>query len=349
MERTWPPERSEARVGYVGELRTSADLKPSPNFFKKIGDLFVGARKPAPLFGPRAVLLTSDGTKLWVADPGGRCLHLFDLRRRIYRKIDQVAGLPLLSPVGICRAQSGFIYVCDSESATIYRLRDADGKSAEVLRISQGLIRPVAMDYDLETDLLYVVDAAEHNVKVLKGGGEVVRIIGKRGAAPGELNFPCDIRLAKNKLWIADTGNQRVQALSHLGEPLSSFGNAGDAPGDLALPKALALDSDNHIYVVDGRFENIQVFNESGALLLVIGEEGTGPGEFWLPGGIFVDDADRIWICDTYNRRVQVFDYLKPLSVEAAQDEIPDSKEEHATEEEGLGSRGEGQPSKDSN
>ena len=89
------------------------------------------------------------------------------------------------------------------------------------------------------------------------------------------------------------------------------FGEAGDSLGDLALPKAIALDSDNHIYVVDSRFENIQIFDRSGRLLLFFGTEGTGPGEFWLPGGIFIDGNDRIWICDAYNSRIQVFDYYK--------------------------------------
>jgi DNA-binding beta-propeller fold protein YncE len=102
-----------------------------------------------------------------------------------------------------------------------------------------------------------------------------------------------------------------VQGLTTAGEPVVALGQAGDAPGDLALPKAVALDSDDHVYVVDSRFENVQVFDRSGRLLLSFGREGTDPGEFWLPAGVFVDARDRIWICDTYNSRVQVFEYLK--------------------------------------
>jgi len=247
---------------------------------------------------------------LWVADPGGHCVHVFSLQGRSYRQIRRIRGTALLSPVGLCLGPGSSVYVCDSQADAVYRLSSDPAKPAAALRLPPELSRPVALDY--AAGELFVVDAGSHDIKVLGGDGRLLRIIGQRGTSPGSFNFPCGITGADGMIWVADAGNHRIQGLTRAGVPVASFGQAGDAPGDLALPKDVALDSDGHIYVVDARFENVQIFDRAGRLLLVFGQEGTGPGEFWLPSGIFIDARDRIWICDTYNRRIQVFDYLKP-------------------------------------
>jgi len=309
----WPAPPQAARIRYVGELRTSDDLKPRRSGLEAIGRLFIGKQAPLPLYGPRAVACTKDGHRVWIADPGGRCLHLFDLERRTYAKVNRVGKTQLLSPVGVCLGRQGSIFVCDSEQVGIYQLNDQDGVLIRALQTPEELQRPTAMYFDERTEELYVADVSAHDVKVLGPGGELHRIIGRRGSGPGEFNFPSAIASGDEDLWIADSGNHRVQAVTRSGEPKAAFGRAGDAPGDLALPKSIALDPAGHVYVVDGRFENIQVFDDQGRLLLFFGEEGAGPGQFWLPGGIFIEPTGRIWICDSYNRRVQVFQYTSEM------------------------------------
>ncbi len=309
----WPPPPKAPRIRYVGSLSTSADLKPQRKLLAAIADLFVGRTAPQALYGPRALVCTRDGKRVWIADPGGRCLHMFDLEERIHRKIQRLGETPLLSPVGLCIGPAESIYVCDSERVAIYRLSGRDGKLIESLRLPEDVIRPVAMNYDETADELFVVDVTAHNIKVLGMDGRLRRILGRRGTAPGEFNFPSAIAADENGIWIADTGNHRVQAITRSGDPIVTFGRAGDAPGDLALPKGIALDPDGHVYVVDGRFENVQIFDREGNLMLFFGEEGTGPGEFWLPGGLFIEPTGRIWVCDSYNRRVQVFEYIREL------------------------------------
>ncbi|MCK4625438.1 MAG: 6-bladed beta-propeller, partial [Phycisphaerae bacterium] len=304
----WPPPPGEPRIRYVGQLQSSADLKPPPQFFRVLGDLFVGAAKPDTLYGPRSVVCTPDGNRVWVADPGGRCLHLFNLHDRSYRKITRLAGGPLLSPMGLCLGPAGSIFLCDSENVAIYRLSSCNGALLESFRLPEDIDRPVALSYDPDNAELFVVDVAAHDVKVLGPDGGLRRIIGRRGTGAGEFNFPCNIAADGELIWIVDTGNSRVQGLRRTGEPVASFGQIGDAPGDLALPKAAAFDGDGNLYVVDARFENVQIFDRQGQLLLFFGQEGTGPGEFWLPGDIFIDNNNRIWICDTYNCRLQVFE-----------------------------------------
>ena len=310
---TWPADPARAKIRYVGSLTSSADLKARRTFAQGLADFFAGAEEPVRLSGPRAVVTTRGGGRVWIADPGGRCLHVFDLQDRSHRKIVSAGEDRLLSPSGLCAGPNDTVFVCDSEAATIYQLSESSGALVRTIFPTDDLERPVALHYDRGRAELYVVDVAAHNIKVLDHDGRVVRVLGRRGSEPGEFNFPCDIAGDDSVIWVADAGNQRIQGLTHRGEFVASFGEAGDAPGQMALPKSVATDSEGHVYVVDARFENVQIFDKGGNLLLIIGEEGADPGQFWLPAGIFIDPNDRIWICDTYNRRVQVFDRVRTV------------------------------------
>ncbi|HRX85746.1 MAG TPA: 6-bladed beta-propeller [Phycisphaerae bacterium] len=305
----WPPEPEAARIRYVGMLRSAEDLKPGRSALARLGDLFAGPPEPRPLYGPRSVVRTRDGSALWVADPGGRCVHVLNLVDRSYRKITRAGGDPLLSPVDVCLGPADHIFVCDSEGVAIHEFAAKHAAYVRTLRLGEDFGRPAAIAYSTAAERLFVVDVAKHDIKVLGPDDRLTRIIGRRGRAPGAFNFPCDVVIDGDDLWVADTGNQRIQRLALDGTPVSAFGSAGDAPGDLAMPKSIALDADGHVYVVDARFENVQIFDREGRLLLVFGDEGTGPGEFWLPGGIFIDGENGVWVCDSYNARVQGFVY----------------------------------------
>lgn len=309
--RAWPEPPEASRIRYVGALSTSADLKPSPKPFSGLSNLLVGPAKPDPLYGPRSIVSSEDGKRIWVADVGGRCLHLLDLDRRVYRKVTRVGEASLLAPVDVCRGPGSSLFVCDSEAVAVHRISAESGDGLGTLRIPEDLQRPAAVYWDDAARELFVADTGAHDIKVLNENGALLRIFGKRGAGPGEFNFPCDLIGDGESLWVVDAGNHRVQRISPAGEVVGGFGQAGDALGDLALPKGVALDGDGHVYVVDARFENVQIFDRSGQLLLAFGEEGSEPGQFWLPAGIHIDAANRIWVCDTYNGRIQVFEYLR--------------------------------------
>ncbi|RJP37189.1 MAG: 6-bladed beta-propeller [Phycisphaerales bacterium] len=310
----WPSDGQPARIRYVGQISTSADLRPAPKPFEGLGGLLLGSKEPDRLNGPRSAVRSRDGRYVWVADPGWRCVHLFDLQRRQHRRITHVGDAALLTPVDVCVGPGSAVYVCDSEEGAVYRVSPENGGSDSALALPDDVQRPVSVFWDDAVGELYVVDVLAHDVKVLTADGRPVRTLGRRGGGAGEFNFPCDLVVAGEDVWVVDAGNHRVQRLSRLAAPQAAFGQAGDAFGDLALPKAIALDRDGHVYVVDARFENVQIFDRQGRLLLTFGEEGTGPGQFWLPGGIFIDDTDRIWICDSYNQRLQVFDYVPDAS-----------------------------------
>ncbi len=310
----WPLESDTPRIRFVGMIHSSKDLKPPPKPFQALGDLLIGPKPPDLLYGPRDIVVTPDGHRLWIADPGGRCVHVFDLLKRAYIKITRADDEPFLSPVSVTLGPGGSLFICDSENIGIHRFDDTTAEHIETLRLPEDLRRPVAIHYDPPSRELYVVDVVAHDIKVLNPDANLLRIIGRRGEKPGEFNFPSGVTLDRDRLWVVDSGNHRVQSVTPHGKPISAFGRAGDAPGDLALPKAIAADRDGNLYVVDARFENVQIFDPDGRLLMVFGHEGTAPGEFWLPGGVFVDMADRIWVCDAYNRRVQAFQRIDSIS-----------------------------------
>ncbi len=312
---TWPADPATARIRYVGSLTSSADLKPARKLLQGIVETIVGRKAPEQLYGPRSVITTAGGRRVWIADAGGSCLHLFDLQDRSYRKIVHAGKQRLLNPLGLCAGPHETIFVADAQSGVIHQLSERTGALIRSLQLTDEIKRPVALSYDGTTQELFVVDVAAHDIKVLNPDGRVIRTIGRRGRGMGEFNYPCDIADDGTVIWIADTGNQRVQGLTHAGEPVVTFGTAGDAPGMMAMPKGIATDSEGNVYVVDARFENLQIFDRTGNLLLVVGEEGISPGQFWLPSGIFIDSNERIWICDTYNRRVQVFDRVEEIGV----------------------------------
>jgi len=317
-ELVWPPAPAPARIRYVGQLATAADLKPPPQFFEGLATLLAGEKKVESLYGPRSAVTVDDGRRMWVADAGGRRLVMFDLEARTLLTVTRAGKTPLLTPVDVCAGPQGSIYVCDSEAEAVYRFRGSDGAFEAVLQTPEELARPVAVYYDAETGELLVADAVMHDIKVLAPDGRLKRILGRRGERPGEFNFPTDLVVAGGVIWVADAGNNRVQGITPAGEPVAAFGSAGDAPGDLALPKGIAADRDGHLYVVDARFENVQIFDRRGALLLFFGQEGAGPGEFALPAGIHIDARNRIWVCDSYNGRVQAFDYVPEAATTAS-------------------------------
>lgn len=310
---TWPPGDIQARFKYVGELKQADDLKPVKHWWQSVGDFVFGKDSPKPMYGPRSILVLGS-QRVWVADPGGRCLHRFDLETRQYKKITGVTEgkdeeTPFIAPVGMCQGPGDTFFVCDSGNAEVYQFK-GDGTFIRKFHLQGDVDRPTALCYIPDLKRLYILDTKNNDIKVYALDNRLMAIIGKRGVMPGEFNFPIDLKYDGEWLWVSDAGNGRVQALTLDGKPVRTIGRFGKNPGDFALPKGLAVDSKRNIYVVDSRFENIQIFNRKGVLLMHLGHEGSKSGEFSLPSGIFIDSMDRIWVCDTYNHRIQLF---KPI------------------------------------
>lgn len=305
----WPAPPDTPRIRYVGQLVTSADLKPAVPFGQALGEALFGKPPVRSMLSPYA-LCTDGAERLFVADSTAQLVHVFDLKTRKYEQWKPPAPLtPFSQPVGVAWDPSGRLFVADSLGGSI---RIFDSKGTQVGEIGRGIVlRPCGLAYDTKTSRLFVADAGHHQLVALFGDGALAGRVGPRGTVLGQFNYPTNVALDRSgNIYVSDSLNFRVQAFSPDLKPIRQIGRKGDMPGYFGQPKGLALDSQDHLYVVDAHFEAVQVFDLQGRLLLDFGQEGSEPGEFWLPAGIFIDPNNRIWIADSYNRRIQVFDYL---------------------------------------
>jgi sugar lactone lactonase YvrE len=305
----WPPAPDTPRVGYIGAIDTSDDLKPARSIGTAFGEMLFGEPDIWSMTTPQA-LCTDHRNRLFICDSAAQIVHVFDLEKRTYERwLPDPGKASFAQPVGIAIDGRGRVLVSDSVGGTIHVFDARGGYDGQIG--TDHLQRPCGLAIDLYGDRIFVADPVAHQVVVLDLEGSLLARLGTRGGGPGEYNFPTNVALdSEGRLFVSDTLNFRVQILDADGRPVTTIGGQGDVPGSFSRPKGLAFDSADHLYVVDAAFEAVQIFDRDGTLLLSFGEEGTGPGQFWLPSAIHIDANDRIWIADTYNCRVQVFDYL---------------------------------------
>lgn len=305
---TWPAAPEPPRVRYVGELKTSADLKARVNGFAALGQAIFGKQRPKELISPYA-LCTDNANRLFVADSNAQIVHVFNLKTRKYTQLKPAKNRNFSQPVGVAYDPGGRVFVADSVAAEI-TVFDNSGNPTGVIGAGE-LKRPSGLFYDSTHQRLLVTDTGSHQIAIFNSDGELQARLGSRGSGPAEFNFPTNVLADEaGRIYVSDSLNFRVQVFGPDFAHLRTVGKKGDMPGYFSQPKGIALDSDGHLYVVDANFEVVQMFSADALLLMDFGQEGHKPGEFWLPAGIFIDKHNRIWVADTYNRRVQVFDYL---------------------------------------
>lgn len=304
----WPAPPEPPRIRYVGQLSTSADLKPAVNFGEAIGQALFGRRDIHALLSPLSVC-TDGADRVFVADSNAQVIHCFNLNTRTYEQWTPGLQKRFSQPVAVAWDPNGRLLVADSAASRLY----AFDKSGTFLGEfgPDSLKRPCGIAVDTRGNRILVADSGLHQVIVLSPMGALLTAMGQRGTRLGEFNFPTNVAVdSRGRVYVSDSLNFRIQQFSPDLVPIRQIGRKGDSPGYFSEPKGIAIDSQDHLYVVDANFESVQLFDDQGRLLLDFGEEGTGPGEFWLPVGIFIDLHNRIWIADSYNRRIQVLDYL---------------------------------------
>jgi len=317
----WPPAPDAPRISYVGQLKTSSDLKPGLSGIDALGQAILGKKDAHSMLTPMAVC-TDNADRLFVADSNAQLVHVFNLAGRQYATWQPGKGQPAFSqPVGIAwDAARSRLLVSDSVAAALYTFNSAGQFQG---RIGEGTLqRPVGIAMEPgAAGRIFVADAGLHQVLIFSADGKLDALLGSRGAGPGQFNYPTYLAFdPAGTLYVSDSLNFRIQAFDRNLKPTLQFGKKGDMPGYFAQPKGIATDSEGHVYVIDSQFENVQLFDAQGRVLMDFGEEGGKPGQFWLPTAMCIDSHDRIWVADSYNRRVQVFDYKKqPADAQTAE------------------------------
>ena len=303
--RVWPPSPAAARVTTEASFLTPADLDVRPSVTERFLNVITGgSRGREPFVKPFGIAVDEAGN-LCLTDTGTNVVWFFDRRQRRGTRWEQIDRVRFIQPVAVAKAE-GVLYVADSGLRQVVAF-DESGRSR--FRLTDQCERPVGLA--VAEGRLYVVDSATHSVAMFDRSGRACGKFGKRGAGPGEFNFPTHVAVdALGRIYVTDAMNARVQVFTGDGQYLNAIGSVGDGSGHFSRPKGVAVDPLGHVYVTDALFDNVQIFDSAGKFLLDLGSPGSATGEFWMPSGITIDRDHRIFIADTCNGRVQVLRYL---------------------------------------
>jgi DNA-binding beta-propeller fold protein YncE len=322
VEKPWPelllPDGR--KLTYVQTLTSETDVRGRPGFWSKFFDVVAGEPDVRKMVRPFDIAVDSHG-RIIVTDPGLAAVHIFDVQKNKYKRIDrwEKSKDPMIEPQCVAIDDRDNIYVTDSKAGKIFKF-DSTGKSRTIfgsLKGGEGFFkRPTGIAIDNATHNVFVADTLRDRVYVLDAEGRVLRWFGKHGINEGEFNLPIELRLKDGLLTVVDAMNFRIQTFDMTGAFKSMIGTTGDPDGGVYRPKGIALDSEGHVYIVESEWGTIRVFDREGRLLYSFGN-GTGFGNFALPTGLFIGTNDRVFVVDSYNRRVQVFQYHPPSHTSA--------------------------------
>ena len=129
---------------------------------------------------------------------------------------------------------------------------------------------------------------------------------GKRGSAPGLLNFPRGVAVNdKDKIAVADRDNHRIQIFLVDGTHLRSFGRQGNQQEQFT-PNGITFYNDN-IIVSDSVNHRIQFFDDQGHYLNQFGEKGKLNRQLDFPVGLSIDSDGNIIVADSNNKSIKIF------------------------------------------
>lgn len=313
----WPPLDDVPRYVYAGTLTGEANFAPTTpargigigRFLRWLAGIDGSGQRPDVLQRPVAVVSDEAG-RIYVSDVSRQAIFVFDERAGALAVWDRADGmLGFVAPSGLALDSGRGLLVADAELGAVVRL-DASGTPRALL--GKGLLkRPTGVARDAGSGRIYVADTYAHDIKVFDDAGSLLQVIGRRGEAAGEFNFPTHLAFANERLFVTDSLNSRVQVLDGAGKlPPTQIGTRGLYVGNLVRPKGVAVDGEGNVYVVESYFDALLVFASGGDFLMPIGGTGTGTGRFYLPSGVWVDSRNRVFVADMFNGRVVVFQFL---------------------------------------
>jgi hypothetical protein len=140
-----------------------------------------------------------------------------------------LAALVVLVPAAVAAQQTTTLpardRALDATARPLFTVGVMDGAEHEMF----GRISAVAFD---AAGSLYVLDAGNHRVVVFGPDGRFLRMFGRRGGGPGELQGPMALAVAGDEVTVLDMGNNAAIVFHRDGRHLRNLPfDAGERPG----------------------------------------------------------------------------------------------------------------------
>lgn len=307
----WPAPPLPTRIRFVRNIVSEQDLKADTTITQGLAAFLTGEKIPeGRIAKPMALAISDDGERLYVSDDMQNKVFVFDFKKKVLTKLDNVG-----MPSGLALDAEENVYVVDTSKKQITVI-GRDGKVINEIT-DPTIERPNGLAIDKIRGKIYLVDTGsrtsqEQNVKIYSLGGKRIGAIGgAMGGDDGQFSYPTFAAVdGEGNLYVSDSMNGRVQKFDPNGKFLKVFGKMGSAWGEFDKPKGVALDSFGNLYVVDSGWSNVQIFNPKGQILLFFGGRGPIPGMLKNPISLAIDKQNRIYVGDYLNHRIGVYDLV---------------------------------------
>ena len=141
---------------------------------------------------------------------------------------------------------------------------------------------PTGIAVHPQNKMIYVSEAVNYRVKILKPNLTLHKLFGSQGSDKGQFGQLRGIAFdSKQNVYISEhRRNTRIQVFTQEGEYLRWLGDT-----KLDNPYDVCIDSNDIVYVCDTDNNRIYIFDSSGILLHSFGTPGKSPGQFDAPYG----------------------------------------------------------------
>lgn len=216
----------------------------------------------------RPLALVKFGDDIWFSDPENLRLLKIDVDGKV---LDSITGIK--RPMNI-DFDNGKLYVPEFLTDTIWIYENGDKKPLELLAKPKA---PAGLAVNGDT----VAIADFYNHRIILQIGKKVSYLGKQGHAKGQLYYPTDVKIFKNKIHIADAYNNRVQVFDFDGKVLNIMGEQDN----INVASGLEI-NENCFAVTDQENSRVLVYDLNGSLVQILTSNINYPTDVLFDGDI---------------------------------------------------------------
>ena len=214
----------------------------------------------------RPLAFVKTGDDIWFSDPENFRLLRIDLKGKVLDSITRIKR-----PMNI-DFDNGKLYIPEFLTDTIWIYENGDKRPLD-LRAKPKAPAGLAA----KGDTIAVADFYNH--RIILQIGKKVTYLGKEGHDKGQLYYPTDVKITKDKIYVADAYNNRVQVFDFGGKVLNVIGERDS----LNVASGLAI-NENLIAVTDQENSRVLIFGSDGVLIQILTDKIHYPTDALLDG-----------------------------------------------------------------